>query len=220
MVLESHYTDTLYESGILISHKKYKFKMMRTDRLDIKYEYLPFDEDVKEDLETEIYSTNQPRDRWHEKSFKYKLKDGGHPLFAEMSTRIKNDKRWLVINFQTRRPIAKDTVFELIFSMSDKIDLSDNVDAVTRRNNFFKTDFNQPHGIRYITFQLESYNDESNTTPKLPYIPVLFIDGDEPKVGDVTINEDENIFYKTWCWKIAKKSKEPKNILFELHDIA
>jgi len=220
IVLESEYIDTLYDDGQIIMYKKYYIKMMERAYFEINYDYIPFDENINTTIKNEAYYTNQPGERWKEKSFKHKISDG-HKASIKLDAidkNDKNDKKWLRFMMKSTLKIDKGEEFIFEFSMTDKVSLNDSLESKTRRNQFFSTDFSSIiHGVRNLTFQIESYNDMNDINKKTPFKPVLFIDDDQP--NDIKSKEEETIYYKKWSWQIIKATQIPRKIRFELHEL-
>ena len=217
IILESWYTDTLYDNGQFIMHKKYHLKMMERNFFDMDYDYIPFDKEINKDIAKEEYYINRPGKRWHEKSFKHRI-NGERKSSLKMKSISKNKEKWIRFSIKTKLKIDKGEEFFFEFSIADKVELSSTKEFKERRNKFFSTNFsNIAHGIRNLTFQIESYNNTNNLNTKIPFEPVLFVDEDEPI--NIKKIEEETIYYQKWIWTIIKTNKIPKKIRFELHEL-
>lgn len=213
IVLESWSNETLYTNEQLIIHRKFKIKMMENGKFKSLYEYMPFDEEVKEITEKnqdEKYCVNIPGNRWTEKSFQYHLLGNNiGELSCEVSTKEseKDQRLWVVFTFETEE-LKKDQEFTFEFSISDKINLEDK----ERNSSYFNYTFaRERHAIRHITFQIETYNDM--TDPCIRLEPRMYKDG---KLMVNNNNCCESLFYKKWGWTIRNLKEEPKEISYKL----
>ena len=215
IIVESWSTETLYTNNQLIMHRKMKIRMMKDGKFISTYKYLPFDKDVKEDIQDEAYYQNIPGKRWEEKAFQYHLLGNQIGKFncTVETTNINSEEKdkekelWVSFKFETDE-LEEGQEFEFEFAIIDTINLTD----TERMDNYFSYKFDrEKHAIRNISFQIETYNDIKE--PMLRLEPRVYQDG---KLMHNRNNCCESLFYKSWNWTIKNLKTEPKKISYNL----
>jgi len=220
IILESTSTNTLYNSGLVIYHKKFKIRMMKRGKFEDTFAFMPFDENVQNSIEDEKYLQDSPGDRWEGRAFKcYPI---GSTVKSMNVTReisldqnnSKDTRNWAIFHFETELlECNHEFIFEI--SISDVIKRDDSKQSKERRNTYFQDSFNgKLHAIRRIIFQLESYPDTA--TCCLPFEPRITIDGYEETRLDNCV---ESIYYRRWFWEKLNDRTDEGQILYKLAEI-
>lgn len=201
IILESHYTNTIYTNNTFIAYLKYKFKMMEDGIIKFDHNYMPFDKIVKQNIEEDEFYNNYAINRFTSKSYKVNICPSDIPLECSKPQYYKdeNNKEWVKWNFSSEI-ISKGTEFIVEISVSDRIDISNTEEAKKRRKEYFTYTIDnnkRPHGVRYNKYQIETYNDTYDKNVELPFEPWMWIDGNAIHNKN---NCKKNVYYKTWCW--------------------
>ena len=220
IVLSSEYTNTLYASGIFIAHHKYHIKMMEDGQFDkFFHRIIPFDKEIKFDpkdnsMKEDEYYKNTPGNRFEGKAYKIIHYPKDLPIESKKPIYSYDGNRgWIKFRF-TSQPIPKNTDFFIEISISDKIDLTN----PTRINEYFESTIDNeknPHALRQVKYQIETYTDSSEGKINLPFMPWATVGTNaSPLLNDN--NCSENIYYKTWNWKLYFSESNPHGIKIDL----
>lgn len=228
IITKSHYTDTLFKNGTIIRHKRHEILMMDNDNFNAEFLYMPYDEDVKENVEEDEYYINKNTERMKSKTFHHFVPGNNISLKCNITTKHANeieelkgsgdDRTWLIFHITSgRTKLKKNDKFILEFSLSDIISLSKDKKATNRREAYLETTFStKKNAVIYYSFQLEKYNDfNEDENNILNFEPCVVLDEDELRNSN---NCSETIYYRKWNWVLRNNTNLPKKLLFNLVD--
>jgi len=228
IITKSEYTDTLFKNGTIIRHKRHEILMMDNESFNAEFLYMPYDEDVKEDVKKDDYYINKNTERMKSKTFHYFVPGNNVTLTCNITTEhasnieelkdTGDDRTWLIFHITSgRTKLRKNDKFILELSLSDIISLSKDETAVNRREAYLETSFStKKNAVIYYSFQLEKYNDfNENENNILNFEPYVVLDGDELTNRN---NCGETIYYRKWNWILRNNTNLPKKLLFNLVD--
>jgi len=191
---ESFFTTTIYENGQVILNRRIECEMIEDGEFIMKHYFIPFDQD----LNIEPYKNDTNLDRWNQKSFKKiteGLEDQDLQIAVDVSADNEDGKDWILFTF-TCSHISKGKKFIIEFSISDKI-LGEDFNDKDRLEDYFKSTYKKPHGVRHIKFQVETYKGRT-FFPYVPYIKIQNSQQEDKKL----VKSIKNIYYTSWSWDL------------------